>query len=373
MPNTERPAPRHRGRERSGPDRSAPAPAPAAGRRSGRRWAAFVLILLAPACAELTFGAAPLHLAWLMMPLLVPMYGAGVLLIRELNCRFGGGWPGLLLLGVVYELVEDGIGLQALSSSQLYGAAEWGPRVLGINTTYWVAQLGYHLAFSVFIPVLLTDLLFPRHRDRPYLRRGGLVGIAVCAVLGVALVRLAIPTTQDPGYQAPVPLLAGIVLVCAVLTVLALRVLPGRTPPVPARRSGVPVPALVGVLSLLTTVAFLRLLLPFGGRNGEPRQPVLASLLGADAGALVAMTLAAAIAVSAGWLVYRWSAATDWTDGHRIWLAGGALVGHTCLGAAILARTTFDQVGLLVLAVLTVALLALLARRTANRLPTAQL
>src|SRR5262245_4920828 len=169
----------------------------------GRRWAALTLLVLTPLIAELSFGSTPLHLAWLLLPILIPIYGAGVLLIREVVCRAGGGWPSLILLGLAYELVEDGIGLQALTSTHLYDAATWGPRVLGLNTVYWEAQIGYHIVFSVLIPILLVDLLFPRHRGRPYLKRGGLIWIGVLAVFGVGLVRVMIPTTEDPGYQAP--------------------------------------------------------------------------------------------------------------------------------------------------------------------------
>ncbi|MER6950355.1 hypothetical protein ABT294_40685 [Nonomuraea sp. NPDC000554] len=311
----------------------------------GRRWAACTLVLLAPVCAELTLGAMPLHLAWLMLPLLVPMYGAGVLLVRELVRRAGGGWPSLLLLGVAYEIAEDGIGLQALSSPNLYDAALWGPRVFGLNTTYWESQIGYHLAFSVVIPVMLTELLFPAHRDRPYLRRGGLVVAGVVAVLGVAIVRVTIPPVADPGYQAPVPVLVGSVLAIAVLAVLALRVLPRRTAP-PSPGWTPPHPAVGGVLTALATVAFLGLLMPVG-------QPPAG---GHGVGRLVPMALAAVVAVGMGWLIHRWSAGlTTW---HRIWLAGGALVSHTLIGAAFIASTGFDRVGLLVLAFLTVVLLA---------------
>lgn len=64
-----------------------------------------------------------------------------MLLIRGAVVRSRGGWPRILLLGVAYELVEDGIGLQALSSPCLYYAADRGPRLLGLNTTYWEANV----------------------------------------------------------------------------------------------------------------------------------------------------------------------------------------------------------------------------------------
>ncbi|NBE98583.1 hypothetical protein FE391_33195 [Nonomuraea sp. KC401] len=321
----------------------------------GRKRAAWTLVALAPICAEMTFGALPLSMIW-VLPLLVPMYGAGVLLIREAVRRAGGGWPSLLVLALVYELAEDGIGLQALTSPTLYQAAEWGPRVLGLNTAYWESQIGYHAVFSVMIPIMLTDLIHPAHRDRPYLRRGGLIGVGAVAVLGVAMLRLFIPPTVDPGYQAPLPALAAFALACVVLSVIALKVLPGRTPPPPAGTRA-PKPVVVGLMGAFATVVFLGLLIPIipppaGGRGWWALGP---------------MALAAALAVVAGLLLHRWSA-SGWTDAHRIWLAGGALVGHTLFGSAVMATTTFDRVGLIVLAVVTALLLALLGRRVANRL-----
>jgi len=89
--------------------------------------AAFTLVLLGPLVAELALGSTPLHLAFLLL-LWLPIYGAGVLLIREAVVRTGGGWPSIMLLGVAYEVVEDGIGLQALSSPRLYHAAATASR-----------------------------------------------------------------------------------------------------------------------------------------------------------------------------------------------------------------------------------------------------
>lgn len=107
-------------------------------RRAGRRnrRAAWTLVVLTPLIAELALGSTPIRMAWLVL-LWVPIYGAGVLLIRELVVRRGRGWPSILLLAAAYELLEDGIGLQALTSPHLYDAAGWGLRVLGFNLPYW--------------------------------------------------------------------------------------------------------------------------------------------------------------------------------------------------------------------------------------------
>src|SRR4051795_435256 len=103
--------------------------------RFRNRGAALALVLIAPAVAELTLGTVPVRMWWVVL-LYVPIYGAGVLLIRELVRRTGGGRPSVLLLGLAYGLVEEGLALQSLTSPHLYGAADWGPRPFGINTVY---------------------------------------------------------------------------------------------------------------------------------------------------------------------------------------------------------------------------------------------
>ncbi|GAA5162700.1 hypothetical protein GCM10023321_48670 [Pseudonocardia eucalypti] len=287
----------------------------------GSRKAAWTLIVLAPVSAEVTFSGVTMPAMWLLLPVLVVMYGAGVLFLRELVVRHRGGWPSLLAVGLAYELVEDGIGLQALTSPNLYHAAEWGPRVLGFNTTYWQSQIGYHTVFSVLVPVLLADLLFPRHRGRPYLRRGGLVTAGVAALVGVALLRVGIAATEDPGYQAPLPVVAGVVAAVAMLIYLALKVLPSWTP-APPRFVNLPRPATVAVTAGAAAAGFLALLMPAGLPPDGPA-------IGTGSWVFLPMALAAALALGAGWLVYRWSAAPRWSDTYRIWLVGGALIGRT--------------------------------------------
>jgi hypothetical protein len=41
------------------------------------------------------------------------------------------------------------------------------------------------------------------------------------------------------------------------------------------------------------------------------------------------MVLALVLAIAIGWLVARWVVTDTFTDRHRIWLIGGALVGHS--------------------------------------------
>jgi hypothetical protein len=213
--------------------------------RPRNRRAALTLAVLAPVIAEVSLGTVSLHQAW-VMPLYIPIYGAGALLIRELVRRTGGGTAALLLLGVAYGLVEEGLALQSLTSPHLYGAAEWAPRLLGFNTAYTELNLAYHAIFSVTIPILLVELLFPTHGRAPYLRRAGVITTGVIALLGAALIRVSVPPTEDPGYTIPLTAALAILAATAALTVAALRPHPPKpqpptsTPTAPSTPTGTP-------------------------------------------------------------------------------------------------------------------------------------
>ncbi|MBT2234182.1 hypothetical protein [Nonomuraea sp. NEAU-A123] len=363
---------------------------------SGRgRWAALLLAVITPIVAELTLGNPPLSQIWLLL-LWVPIYGAGTVLIRELVRRRGAGWPSILLLGVAYGIVEEGLVLQALSSPTLYGVAGWAPRVLGLNSAYAELNLPYHAVFSVALPILLADLMFPSLRDRPYLKRTGLVVAGVVFVLGGALLRWSVAGFIDPGYQAPVAVVVGCLAAVALLAAAALRFVPAasrpdpsaphpapsrsasaprivaNTPPphtapgtsaavpnasTPAAGTGaVPGSWAVGVFGGIVAFGYLALLFPFGGAT----QPAFTH----GGWVAVPMLVAAVLAVLAGWLVRRWTTGGGWTDRHSLALAGGALVAHTAFGVVANAETLADRAGLTALGLVMIGLLALLSRRT---------
>ncbi|AQZ63685.1 hypothetical protein BKM31_21460 [[Actinomadura] parvosata subsp. kistnae] len=334
--------------------------------KGGRR-AALLLAVITPVIAELTLGNPPLSRIWLML-LWIPIYGAGTVLIRELVRRRRGGWPSILLLGLAYGIVEEGLALQALSSPTMYGVAGWAPRILGLNSAYAELNLPYHAVFSVALPILLTDLAFPSLRERPYLKRTGVVVAAVVFVLGGVLLRLTVAASIDPGYQAPAVVPAAYVAAVALLAVVALGVLPSRPAPrtgshpapEPASRpkpsGAAPVPWVAGVLGAGVGFGYLALLFPFGGAV----RPAFTH----GGWVAVPMLVAAAVAVTAGWLVRRWAASGGWTDRHSLFLTGGALAGHTAFGVVANAATLADKLELSALGVVMIALLALLGRRT---------
>ncbi|MQY02141.1 hypothetical protein [Actinomadura macrotermitis] len=327
--------------------------------RNRRRRAALALVLVAPAVAELTLGSVPVRMLWLVV-LYVPIYGAGVLLIREVVRRTGGGTGALLLMGLAYGLVEEGLALQSLTSPHLYGAAGWGPRPWGINAPYAELNLIYHAVFSVLLPVTLVELMFRDLGRTPYLRRGGLIGTAITALLGVGLLRVSVPPSQDPGYLLP-GRAALVILGLAAASVVAALVLHRRRPassdrPAPGRFR-------VGAVCAIAAFAFLALLFPFAGAHHPVFLP--------RAWAPLPMAVAALVAAAAAWRLRRWSAATGWTPRHRLAAVSGALIAHTAFGLVSHTRDPLDTAGLAVIGAVMILLLHRLDHHLATGTPDA--
>ncbi|GAB3985081.1 hypothetical protein GCM10029978_096700 [Actinoallomurus acanthiterrae] len=310
-------------------------------------------MVITPLVAEFTLGTTPITMAWLIL-LYVPIYGFGVLTIRELIRRTGGGFGSTLLMGIVYGLIEEGVALQALTSPHIYHVARWAPRPFGINTAYAELNLVYHAVFSVTIPIVLVDLIFPDLAHRPFLRRRGLVGAGFVALLGVLMLRASVPPKEDPGYSVPATALLVILALIAVLSVAALWLVPrfGR----PARsRSRAPSPVVVATVCGVATLLYLGLLFPFGGAH----RPAFTH----GGWTLVPMALAAAVAVAAWSVIRRWGTTDAWSRRHLLAAATGALVAHTLFGLAANTHTVANAVGLTVAGVIMCVLLALLDRR----------
>ena len=285
----------------------------------------FVLLLLSPMVAELLLGSTPLLAFFTPFSLLleVGLYGAGAVLIRELAQRRGLGWSRILLLGAAYGIIEEGLQIQSffnVNHPDLGNLAIYG-RALGVNWVWAEELIGYHAIWSMTIPILLTELLFPARRGLPWLRTRGLRVIAIIfgldIVLGGALFTLIFHSKF--GYVPPlVPYLGAVALVC-LLTWLAL-----RRPAQPAAMNGAPFavpparraprPWLLRLFSFGAAFAWFFIFLGLTGPTSTIPAPVT-------------MLLGALLALGVWLLVRRWSGpARLWNDRHRLALTAGPLL-----------------------------------------------
>jgi hypothetical protein len=223
------------------------------------------LLLLSPVCAEYlaaydsSTGNALELLAGLVV--FVPLYGCAALVIREVARRRGLGWPGIVLLGIAFGLLQAGVVDQSLFSPDYRGLEGWSEDYrstlipgLGLSAFYLLNFVGGHAIFSVCAPIALVEAASRSRATKPWLHRGGLALTALAYVTASVLVLSSHLRTEV--HHASRPQLVGSLLMVAVLVVLGLR--PGRqeTEPAPRRAPGVRVTALVtALLSLGYAVA----------------------------------------------------------------------------------------------------------------------
>jgi hypothetical protein len=289
---------------------------------------------------------------------LVLLYGGGAVLIRDLVRRRSGiGWGRIAVLGAAYALIEEGLAVQSFFNPDLFQAGAIGGRLWGVNWVWSEWTVGYHILWSLLIPILLAELLFPDRRTEPWLKSGGVAVAGVCFALGVVVIGVAFRRTIAPTFRAPAAHLAVTALAAAVLAALALiwPVKSSARPLVDARRSA-PSPWLLGALTLVATSGWFGLFF-------------LPEALKSGARALIPMFAAAALAARTGLLIRKWSAPDRrWTDLHSIALILGALPANMLFGFLVVtAGNRTDQIGQAVGCSVTLALLALFANRMRRR------
>ncbi len=145
-------------------------------------------MVLSPVLAEVISGATPLtqiFLPWVLFPYMLSLYGIQVLVIREMATRLGFGLLGLWCMGLVYGLYNEGLRAQTLFhplDNPLEFFASYG-LVGGVRVPFTVWISFWHGLFSVVVPVLLVEYVFPDKAGKPWLP---LKTTWVLAILSVA-------------------------------------------------------------------------------------------------------------------------------------------------------------------------------------------
>jgi len=149
-----------------------------------RRYALVSLILLAATLAEFLTGSTPLPSIVIYPPgfvFNVGLYGGGTLLIREATIRWRKRWGAVLLLGGAYAVGEEGFAAKTMinPNSPIIGNQAYS-HWMGVNWVPLASLTVFHSAFSIAVPLLFIELLFPETKGRRLL---GNVGLAMSMVL----------------------------------------------------------------------------------------------------------------------------------------------------------------------------------------------
>ena len=191
--------------------------------------ATFTLAVLSPFLAEFLLGDQYLSAdrgvgAQVGMFLVLGLwYGTGAVLIREVARRTGRGWPTILLLGLAFGLIEEGLLTQTLFNPHYLGLdllsyGHLGPLGIGLPWTIFVLTL--HVVWSIATPIALVEGIWPG-RD-PWFGRIGLGVVIGLAVLG-ALAILGVSWSTSGGFLATPTQLGASALLAVVAVVVALR------------------------------------------------------------------------------------------------------------------------------------------------------
>ena len=202
-----------------------------------------VLIVLAPTIAEVLLGNLLFNgtFVWQLVIDTV-LYGSGAILVREVARRRHLGWLGIVVLALAYGVVEEGLVLQSLFNPHFPGLESMGSygRLFGVNWFWAPYVLGLHTVWSITLPILLTELLFPRLQSRPWLGRVGL-GIDAAVYVLICLFLWQAFRSYSHFSASPIELICTALLVVA-LVLLALFVVPRLTAAPGSEKAPVPWP-----------------------------------------------------------------------------------------------------------------------------------
>lgn len=274
-----------------------------------------MVLVLAPFVGEFLLGNLSVRILPALV-FLVPMYGCGALLIREVVRRTGRGWPAILLLGAAYGVIEAGLADQALFNPAFEGhdfQAVTPVPALGISALNAMSFVTGHAVWSIGLPIALAEHLTPRRRTTPWLGPVGLVIVALGYVWGLWIVFRELYDSE--GFLASPAQRTGAAVVAALLVVAAfLTRRPGRRGPAgdPAGDPGggwVPRPWLAGA----------------GGF-------VLSGVFVARPESWAGVWMGAALLCLAAVIVPVFARRPRWTQGHHIAFAGGVLLTYAWLG-----------------------------------------
>lgn len=271
------------------------------------------LFLLAPIIGELVSGSAP-PANWLQPGtylLMVPLYGAGAVLARELAVRWRTGWLGVILLGAAYGILEEGIDVMSFFNPawpDLGAAATYG-RWADTAWVWTVHLTCYHAAFSIAIPILLAHLIFPKSRGESWL---GCFGFSIFGMMLGAVVLIGNLLFRQSFHYAPPALpYCGSIVVLALLVLAARRMRP--TQAVPGLESKpLPPPLLYGAAGFLSTAVFFLSAWVFPNTGASPILAIFVILLPATA----------VLAI----LEHSYRHGGRFTDSRRLALAAGGLM-----------------------------------------------
>lgn len=137
--------------------------------------ALWILALLSPVIAEMLSGSSPPREFFnpLSFALLLGLYGAGVLVVRELSVIWNRGWVSVIVMGAAYGILEEGVAVKSFFDPHWMDIGALGVygRYLGTNWVWATWLTIFHSSVSITLPIFILALLYPHLRNQRFLTR----------------------------------------------------------------------------------------------------------------------------------------------------------------------------------------------------------
>jgi hypothetical protein len=318
-------------------------------------WPPLVLFLLAPVIGELLSGYTPPSEFFSPLPFfaLAVLYGGGVLLIREITVRNGWNWYSIVLLGVAFVIIKEGLMKKSLYNPmwQDIGILGYYGRWAGINWIWSIELTIYFAIVGVAVPIFLTELTFPSVRRESWLGTGAITVIVVYFIASVIFGSIFL-SDYSVGAMIYLSAVASIIILVLAAWGISRRY---KTPSVVSRTS-VKNPLLFWLIGFSAMICFAGIFWVL------PEFIVLP---------LVIVILALLMLAGFLWLVSRLSGNfTQWGDIHRLALASGPLIFLIILGPVLETNPNFvhDPIRMTTVSAVAFLLLMLLFWKTIKRI-----
>jgi hypothetical protein len=266
-----------------------------------RLWPAILTLLLLGGLIPETIATSNTPLvAYLANPALLlflsAFYGCAALLLRDAWRARNLGWASVILLGVSFGAMNEGVIAGTWWKIPAKGYTLTG----GVNWGWATALTMFHVVYSMVISILVVELLFPRIAAQPWLRRRGT--IIAATVLG--LTQLLGLFARD--YQPYRTLALAFALALIPIALLLPRARPRPFDPRPA-------PGLWGlrVTGFFAALLYFILIYFVPGAWSPPTPVIVALLIGYFALCL--------------WRLWVWTGRAGWEHRQELALITGAL------------------------------------------------
>jgi len=179
---------------------------------------ALTLSVLSVFIPEILMGSTPASRAeqWILEWI---FYGSGVLLVGEIACRYRLKPISVILFGLAFGLIEEGLLLQSVFNPDFLNLDISYGRMWGVNWVWAQFIVVYHALFSISIPVFLARLAFLKYGGQPWLSKIGLAVVAGLYILTSFFYFTIFQSLSE--FRAPVAGLVVVFLLAVVFVALA--------------------------------------------------------------------------------------------------------------------------------------------------------